>query len=57
MRKENDNTIPFEKLIVRTFEFVLKINEDIICQRYFSIKNYNRECRESLEIKQMIDHQ
>jgi len=53
--KEETKKIPFEKIIVKPFEFVLKINEHIICQRYFSVKNYNTECRESLEIKQMID--
>jgi len=41
--------------IVKPFEFSLKINNHIICQRYFSIKNYNNDCRESLEIKEMMD--
>jgi hypothetical protein len=41
--------------IVKPFEFSLSINEHIICQRYFSVKNYNNDCRESLEIKDMID--
>lgn len=45
----------FEKQIVKPFEFVLKINDHIICQRYFNIKNYNNDCRESLEIKHMMD--
>ena len=39
---------------VKPFEFLLKINDNIICQRYFNIKNYNPDCRESLEIKEMI---
>lgn len=41
--------------IAKPFEFLLKINGNIICQRYFNIKNYNPNCRESLEIKDMMD--
>lgn len=43
------------KEIVKPFEFSLMINDNIICQRYFIIKNYNNDCRESLEIKDMMD--
>jgi hypothetical protein len=39
---------------VKPFEFLLKINDNIICQRYFNIKNYNPDCRESLEIREMM---
>jgi len=45
----------FEKQIVKPFEFILRINDHIICQRYFNVKNYNNDCRESFEIKEMID--
>jgi len=41
---------------VKPFEFIFKINDNIICQRYFNIKNYNQKCRESLEMKEMMDH-
>lgn len=41
--------------MVKPFEFSLKINNFIICQRFFSIKNYNSDSRESLEIKEMMD--
>lgn len=41
--------------IVKPFEFSLKINDNIICQRFFSVKNYNSDSRESLEIKEMMD--
>jgi len=41
--------------LIKPYEFILRINENIICQRYFNIKNYNEECRESLEIKEMMD--
>jgi len=41
--------------MVKSFEFSLKINNHIICQRFFGIKDYNNKCRESLEIKEMMD--
>lgn len=44
-----------KKDIVKPFEFSLKINDNIICQRYFIVKNYNDDSRESLEIKEMMD--
>ena len=47
------------------FEFTLYINEQtkkeenakkpIICQRFFDIKNYNKDVIQSLEIKELID--
>lgn len=41
--------------MVKPFEFTLKINNNIICKRYFNIRNYNEDCRESLEMKEMMD--
>jgi len=38
------------------FEFNLYINENIICQRKFNIKNYNKKVLKSLELKEMIDN-
>jgi hypothetical protein len=40
---------------MKKFEFVLYINGNIICQRYFSVKNYNREVRYSMDLKWCID--
>lgn len=40
---------------VKPFEFILKKNGNIICQRYFNIRNYNNDCRESLELKDMMN--
>jgi hypothetical protein len=37
------------------FEFLLYINNHIICQRYFNIKDFNEDCVNSLEIKELID--
>jgi hypothetical protein len=37
------------------FEFLLYINKHIICQRYFSIKDYNEEVVNSIELKELMD--
>lgn len=37
------------------FEFVLYINKHIICQRYFSIKDFNEDSITSLELKELMD--
>ncbi len=37
------------------FEFVLKINGNIICQRYFPIYNFNEDVIDSLEMKELLD--
>ncbi len=40
---------------MKKFEFVLYINGNIICQRYFSVKNYNKEVKYSMDLKWCID--
>lgn len=35
---------------MKKFEFILYINGNIICQRYFSVKNYNKKVIKSLDI-------
>lgn len=37
------------------FEFVLYINNNIICQRFFHIFDFNEDSIKSLEIKEMVD--
>jgi hypothetical protein len=37
------------------FEFLLRINNNIICQRYFSIDGYNKDVLQSVELKSLID--
>ena len=32
------------------FEFVLSINENIICQRFFTVKNHNPKTVKSLDL-------
>jgi hypothetical protein len=43
------------KIAEQRFEFVLYINKHIICQRYFSIRDYNEKAIRSLEIKELMD--
>lgn len=43
------------KIEEQRFEFVLYINKNIICQRYFSIKNYNEKSLNSLDLKRLMD--
>lgn len=40
---------------MKKFEFVLYINNHIICQRYFSVKNFNRDVVRSLDLKWCVD--
>ena len=44
-----------KKIEEQRFEFVLYINRNIICQRYFSIKDYNEKSLNSLELKELMD--
>lgn len=44
-----------KKIEEQRFEFLLYINKHIICQRYFSIKDYNEKVTNSLELKELMD--
>mgnify|MGYP000212042379 CR=1 FL=1 len=37
------------------FEFVLNINGNIICQRFFNIHNFNEDVIDSLEMKELLN--
>lgn len=37
------------------FQFILSLNENIICQRYFRINGFNNDSLESCELKETID--
>lgn len=37
------------------FEFVLYVNNNIICQRFFDIPDYNEDSTKSVELKELID--
>ena len=42
-----------KKVEEQRFEFLLRINGHIICQRYFNIIGYNERCLESFELNNM----
>jgi hypothetical protein len=44
-----------KKIEEQRFEFVLYINKHIICQRYFSIRDYNEKSLRSVELKELMD--
>lgn len=48
-RNKNDN--PNQE----RFEFVLRINRNIICQRYFEVKGYNEEVLNSIDLKNSVE--
>lgn len=37
------------------FEFVLYINNHIVCQRYIKVRDYNEEVVNSIELKELMD--
>jgi hypothetical protein len=37
------------------FEFILYINDHIICQRYFNIRGFNEDSLQSLDLKDLVD--
>jgi len=37
------------------YEFILYINNNIVCQRYFNIKNFNPKSINSYEVKEVIN--
>ncbi len=45
-----------KKIEEQRFEFVFYINNNIICQRYFNIRDYNDDVLNSLEIKELMDN-
>lgn len=40
---------------MKKFEFILYINNNIVCQRYFSVKDFNPMSLRSIESKECID--
>lgn len=40
---------------MKKFEFVLYINGNIICQRFFSIRSFNHKILHSIELKECVD--
>ena len=40
---------------MKKFKFVLYINGNIICQRYFSVRDYNKDVKKSMDLKWCLD--
>jgi hypothetical protein len=40
---------------MKKFEFILYINGNIICQRYFSVKNYNHKVLKAYDMIECVD--
>lgn len=40
---------------MKKFEFLLKINSNIICQRYFAVKNFNQKSVYSLDLIECVN--
>ena len=51
-----NTTNPAKKIEEQRFEFILYINDHIICQRYFNIRDYNEEAIHSFEMKELMDN-
>jgi len=46
----------YEKnLMGKKFEFLLLINGNIICQRYFNVKDFNQQALRSYDLKDCVD--
>lgn len=54
--KNENNATSTNRVEEQRFEFVLYINDHIICQRYFNIRDYNEESLKSYELKELMDN-
>ena len=41
---------------MKKFEFILYINENIVCQRYFTVRGFNSESLKSIEAKECVEN-
>ena len=55
MATSKQTTFDQKKIEEQRFEFVLYINNHIICQRYFGIRNFNEDSIQSYEMKELMD--
>lgn len=51
LNKKNDE----QKYDELRFEFVFFINDHIICQRFFHVRDYNEDVKDSYELKELMD--
>lgn len=56
MSTKNENHNSTNRIEDQRFEFVLYINDHIICQRYFNIRDYNEDVLKSYDIKELMDN-
>ena len=54
--KNENNATSTNRVEEQRFEFILYINDHIICQRYFNIRDYNEDCLNSYELKELMDN-
>ena len=54
--KTENNATSTNRVEEQRFEFVLYINDHIICQRYFNIRDYNEDVLKSYDIKELMDN-
>jgi len=40
---------------MKKFEFILRINGNIICQRYFAVKNFNQKAVQSYDVMECVN--
>lgn len=52
----NTTTYTGKKIEEQRFEFLLYINNHIICQRYFNIRDFNEDSCNSYEMKELLDN-
>lgn len=50
-----NTTFTAKKIEEQRFEFVLFINNHIVCQRYFNIRDFNPDILRSLDLKELMD--
>lgn len=54
--KNENNATSTNRVEEQRFEFILYINDHIICQRYFNIRDYNEDVLKSYDIKELMDN-
>ena len=48
MKKNQDN--------IQKCEFLLKLNDNIVCQRYFTVRNFNSYATNSMDLHNLVTH-
>ena len=48
MKKNQDN--------IQKCEFLLKLNDNIVCQRYFTVRKFNEYATNSIDLHELVTH-